>query len=225
MSRSNPHEHAPNPAKRWFEWNGEKGTVRYYDRDAKQNVDAGSDFRFVLLDELSCVRGWHDASQSGITSNEVRDTTKEPLVVKAFKHGILAEGLYREIKDRVNAAGGDYHAACYIAFAHGDEIVIGSIRFRGAALNAWVEFKKVHRAELCKNAVAINGYVEGKNGRVTFRVPKLSIVPLTNEENNIAVALDSELQVWLKGYFARNTREQVEQASVAEPLTDNDIPF
>src|SRR3990167_9486263 len=136
MSRSNPGANgAANPAVRWFEWNGEHGVVRYYDKDAKKNVDVGSEFRFVLLDERGSVRGWHDPSQSGIYSNEVKDTRQDVLVVKAFKGGPLAEGFYKDIKDRVNAVGGQFNANCYIAFRNGDgALTIGSLRFKGAAL-------------------------------------------------------------------------------------------
>jgi hypothetical protein len=235
MSRSNPHDSAPNPAVRWFEWNGEAGTVRYYDRDAKQNVDVGSDFRFMLLDELGSVRGWHEATSSGIYSNEVRDTRKEPLIVKSFKGGTLVEGTYREIKDRVATLGGQFVANCYIAFKNdADDLVIGSLRFKGAALGAWMEFRKANRSALYKKAVAINGYTEGKKGRVVFRVPVLKLVDITKESNDQASGLDAELQVWLKGYFKRNTSEQVENSTQdpgaftdadAPHLTDEDVPF
>ena len=70
----------------------------------------------MLLDQLGGVRGWHEASESGIYSNEVKDTRQDMLVVKAFKGGILAEGIYKDIKDRVNALGGQFVANCYLAF-------------------------------------------------------------------------------------------------------------
>lgn len=240
MSRSNPNDNgAPNPAVRWFEWNGETGSVRYYDKDAKQNVDVGSDFRFMLLDQLGSVRGWHEASESGIYSNEVKDTRKDVLVVKAFKAGTLAEGLYKDIKDRVTTVGGQFVANCYVAFKHdGDDLAIGSLRFKGAALGAWMEFCKVNRSALYKKAVAISGFTEGKKGRVIFRVPVLKAVDVSAESNDQAVALDAELQEWLTGYLTRNTREQVERPPQHEPepqqapeyspvaeLTDDDIPF
>lgn len=240
MSRSNPHESgAPNPAKRWFEWNGEAGTVRYYDKDAKKNVDVGSEFTFILLDQLGSVRGWHDTSQSGIYSNEVKDTRQETLIVKAFKGGTLAEGIYKDIKDRVTAVGGQFVANCYIAFKNGgNELEIGSIRFKGAALSAWMEFCKQHRADLYTKAITITGYTEGKKGRITYRMPQLRPVPLSTETNNIALALDAELQNYLTGYLARSKREQVEHPGHEEvaahepppdhgrpPITDDDIPF
>jgi hypothetical protein len=223
MSRSNPHENgAANPAKRWFEWTGEKGLVRYYDKDKKVNVDVGDDFTFLLLDELGCVRGWHDASDSGIYSNEVKDTRQDVLVVKSFKGGPLAEGLYKDIKDRVNTAGGHFNANCYIAFKDdAGELQIGSIRFKGAALGAWMDFRKEHRSELYKKAVRINGYNEGKKGRVVFRTPVFGLLGVSEETDRVAKGLDAELQEYLTGYLQKNKRDQAEH--VARHVSDEDV--
>jgi hypothetical protein len=241
VSRSNPSEHLSNPSTRWFEWNGEKGLVRYYDKDAKENVDVPLPFTFILLDELASVRGWHDPSSSGIYSNEVRDTTQELMVVKSFKGGAIAEGKYRDIKDRVNAAGGDYNANCYLAFKQGDgSYAIGSIRFKGAALGAWMEFRKANRNAIYKGAIRISSYTEGKTGKVVFRVPVFAINSVSAEAEQYAVALDRELQEFLSGYLKKNKRDQAEEAvahhvtdeEVAAsvggeyaPVTDDDIPF
>lgn len=247
MSRSNPNENASqNPATRWFEWNGEQGIVRYYDKEAKKNVEVGADFTFILLDQLGSVRGWHDASDSGIYSNEVKDTRQEVLVVKAFKGGPLAEGIYKDIKDRVNSVGGQFVANCYIAFKSGGALAIGSLRLKGAALGAWMEFTKLNRADLYKKAVRIHGFTEGKKGRIVFRVPVLKLAEITDATNDAATALDRELQTFFDSYFKRTRVEQVEThddqdsdgieqdgevtpeyyASVVNnELDDDDIPF
>lgn len=241
MSRSNPHENgAPNPAVRWFEWNGEHGKVRYYDKDAKENVEVTLPFTFILLDQLGSVRGWDDKSQSGIYSNLVKDTRKDVLVVKSFKGGVIAEGVYKSIKDRVNAAGGRFNTNCYVAFKDGADLKIGVLQFKGAALGAWMEFCKQARGDLYKKAVTIHGVVEGKKGRITFYTPNAKLTDIAPQTNEAAIALDSELQEWLTGYLKRNTRDQVEQAKhltdeeiassepadyYAPPVTDDDIPF
>lgn len=247
MSRSNPSEHLSNPSTRWFEWNGEKGLIRYYDKDAKANVDIPLPFTFILLDELASVRGWHDPSQSGIYSNEVRDTTQEVLVVKSFKGGSIAEGFYRAIKDRVNNAGGAYVANCYIAFKSGDDYAVGSIRMKGAALGSWMEFRKAHRADIYKKAIRIAGFTEGKKGKVVYRMPEFSLNSVSAEAEASAVRLDRELQEFLSGYLKRNKRDQAESvaqepahhasdediawednpvaAEAFAPVTDDDIPF
>jgi hypothetical protein len=242
MSRSNPNENGnPNPAQRWFEWNGEHGSISYYDKDQAKSIDCGSDFTFMLLDRLGSVRGWHDASNSGIYSNEVKDTRQEVLVVKSFKGGTLAEGVYKYIKDKVNSQGGQFVASCYIAFKLDEKLSIGNIRFKGAALGAWMEFEKANRSVLYKKAIGIRGFTEGKKGRVTFRVPVLKTADISADTDAAATALDRELQEFLKGYLAKNKREAAETAGrhvsdeeiggghfeepPMEPITDDDIPF
>lgn len=235
MSRSNPQTNAPNPAVRFFEWNGEHGTIRYYDKEKKENVTVGSEFQFLLLDQLGTVGGWHDESDSGIYANEVRDTRRDVLIVKAFKAGTLVEGVYRSIKDRVHALGGQFVANCYIGFKNGHGLEIGSIKFKGAALNAWVEFGKANRAALYKKALAIKGFEEGKKGRIVYRVPAFETRELSEDTNAQAVELDKQLQAFLADYLQRTTKEQVPEdahehyepptPSTAQPLTDDDIPF
>lgn len=223
MSRSNPNENSnPNPAARWFEWGGGTGVVRYYDKDAKENVDVGADFAFVLLDQLGSVRGWHKASQSGIYSNEVKDTRQDAMVVKAFKGGTLAEGIYKDIKDRVNAEGGKFHANLYIAFKNDEGVLtIGSLRLKGAALGAWMEFAKANRADLYKKGIKIDGFTEGEHGRVTFRVPTFKLVNLSEASNTAATALDVTLQDFLKNYLKKNTTERA--AASAPHVSDEDV--
>lgn len=245
MSRSNPHEHgAPNPATRYFEWNGGQGCVRYYDKESKKNIDVAPEFRFMLLDQLGSVRGWHEPTQSGIYSNEVRDTRQDVLLVKAFKGGTLIEGVYKDIKDRVNTLGGQFVANCYIAVKTNGtgELKIASLRFKGAALGAWMEFCKTHRADLYKKAVAITGSVDGRKGGVNFKTPTFKVVEISPESDAKALALDKELQDYLAGYLKRTKRDQAEAAARAAPqttgeeylpppdapttaLTDDDIPF
>lgn len=225
MSRSNPSEHLANPSTRWFEWHGEKGLIRYYNRETKVNVDVPLPFRFLLLDELASVRGWHDPSSSGIYSNEVRDTAAEILVVKSFKGGTIAEGLYKAIKDRVNAAGGDYTANCYIAYkADDNSYALGSLRLKGAALGGWMEFRKAHRSAIYQKAIRITGYTEGKKGKVTFRVPTFECFDVSADAEAAAVGLDKELQTFLGGYLKKN---KTDQADTTEPahLTDEQVAY
>jgi hypothetical protein len=244
MRRSNPNEgRDPNPSTRWFEWNGENGVVRYYDKDAKTNVDVPLPFSFLLLDQLGTVRGWHEPSQSGIYANEVKDTRQERLLVKSFKGGIIAEGVYKDIKLEVNASGGQFNANCYVAFKNGGgELSIGALRFKGAALSAWMEFSKTHRAKLYEDAVVITGFTEGKKGRITYRVPTFTLKAVSQSSQQAAVGLDAQLQAFLDGYFKRTTSERVDRPQTTqahdeppppddnyyEPssdVTEDDIPF
>jgi hypothetical protein len=208
MSRSNPVDTQPNPATTWFEWSGSSGDIRYYDKRDKKNVAVALPFTFILLDQLSTVKGWHDASESGIYANEVKDTRSEPFVVKAFKGGILAEGFYSQIRDRVIAHGGHFTANLYIAYKGETQLDIGSLQFKGAALGAWMEFNKENRADVFKKAVVIDGYNEGKKGQVVFRTPKFRLKEIAEDTNDQATDLDRQLQSYLASYFKRTRIEQ-----------------
>lgn len=244
MSRSNPTDSTPNPSTRWFEWDGSNGEVRYFDKEAKSlkdptkkgaNIPVKLPFFFILLDELAVVRGWHDPSDSGIVSNEVRDTRAEPLVVKSFKGGILAEGFYSTIRDRVGNLGGHFVTNLYIGYKDASgELQIGSLQLKGAALNHWVEFKKACPSSIIDKksvkhyytkAVKITGYVEGKKGKIVFRTPVFAIQDISEKTDNEAKALDMLLQHYLKGYFSRTRTEQVAkpQAPANEGYQD-DVP-
>lgn len=211
MSRSNPNAGSPNPATRFFAWNGEKGVPQYYNHEIKEEVELACDMSFLYLDDLATVRGWHEPSKSGIWCNEVRDTRTEAMVVKC-KAGILASGFYSQIKDVVKAAGGRFTTRVYLAFKNGNAVEIGCFEFKGAALNAWVEFRKKHRKEIQEKAVRIKGFTEGKKGKVVFRVPVFSIQEVSAETNAKAVALDKEFQAWLADYFASRKSDAAPQA-------------
>jgi hypothetical protein len=233
MSRSNPTEAVRNPSTRWFQFasGADGGFVRYYDKDSKQNIalgDAqnGGKFVFLLLDELATVNGWHDPSESAIFANEVRDTRQDTLVVKSFNGGELASGLYAGIKDRIVAVGGHFVSSCYIAYKDGDGLKIGNIRFKGAALGTWMEFKKQCPTKkdaagksikaYYVDAVKIEGFEQQKKGGTTFRVPKFALVPLSEESNKQALALDAELQAFLADYLKRPRVEAATAAAHAE---------
>jgi hypothetical protein len=110
MSRSNPTDGVRNPSTRWFEWAGgdDAGFVRWYNKDTKPTCRSRLPFTFLFLDELATIKGWHEPSKSGIYANEIRDTRQDVLVVKSFKGGEIASGLYAGHQGSVKAAGGGY---------------------------------------------------------------------------------------------------------------------
>jgi hypothetical protein len=247
MSRSNPTDGVRNPSTRWFEWAGgdEGGFIRWYNKDTKEAVKVDGPFTFLLLDELSTVKGWHEPSESSIYANEVRDLRQEALVVKSFKGGELASGLYTAIKDRIVAKGGHYHGSIYVAYKEGEELKLGNLGLKGAALGAWMEFKKA--APMKKDAagksvrgyfvdaVTITGYEQAKKGGTTYRVPKFALKPVGEATNQQALALDAELQAFLADYFKRPKADAAKPDMPDEPpfapeehapaLDESDIPY
>lgn len=219
MSRSNPTEGARNPSTRWFEWAGgsDGGFVRWYNKETKAHVPVDTGFTFLLLDELATIKGWHEASESAIFANEVRDTRQEAFVVKSFKGGELVSGLYSSIRDRVVALGGHFCVSLYLAYKDVDSLKIGNLNLKGAAAGAWMEFKRNAPSKKDANgkslrayyvdAVKIAGYEQMKKGGTVYRVPQFALAPVSETTNQQAVALDAELQAFLSDYFKRPKAE------------------
>jgi hypothetical protein len=236
MSRSNPIEGIKNPATRWYEWAGgdDGGFLKWYDRDTKQTHKNPPPFTFLLLDELATVKGFHEPSQSGIYSNEVRDTRQEVFVVKSFKGGEMASGLYADIKEKISNKGGGYHSSVYIAYREGEELRIGNISLGGAALSAWMDFKKSAPTKKDANgkalkayftdAVTITGYTEGKKGKITYRMPTFALKETSAATNAQAVALDAELQAFFAAYLKRPKAEAANGGPPPDEGMD-DIPL
>jgi len=208
MSRSNQTVSA-SPVIRWLEWTGDLKNadhLRYYDKADKHNVGVPMPCQMLLLDELASVRGWSELHQAGIYSNEVRSTTTEEFVVRA--HGDarpLARGLYKDIRADVQAAGGRYHASLYVYGEVGGDAGIHNLKLRGAALAAWMEFRRQARGAVYERALSITVGPEQKKGSVRYVVPAFALADVTPAQAAAAVAADRELQAYLTEYFARDS--------------------
>lgn len=219
MSRSNPTLNSPNPCQRWFEWDGQNGCITWYDKAKKEQFEHPPELVFVPLDRLAKIHGYHKRSKSSIYSNEVRNTTEQPLIVKAFKGGPIAEGFYTAIKDRVNAAGASYCISLYAGYRPDKSdknprpaLTLCNFRLSGAARSAWMDFEKeVGRDAPFQKAVKLYGYKDGTSGSIKFRAPLFKLVEVSEETDAEAKALDAEvLQPFLENYFKRPTTARAE---------------
>lgn len=221
MSRANPNAGVTNPSTRWFEWRGGDGVIRWYDKTKKESIDIPVDkkkpFRFIVLDVLATVSGYNKKRKSGIYSNEVRDTRTDPLIVKFFEGGTIAEGLWADIKDKVVANKGGFSAVCYIAFKDGPDLKIGGIKFKGCSLGPWFEFQKAHRNDIDTKGVAIVGSEADTTGDVEFKKPIFGIVEISPETNQAAGLLAQELAKFHTAYFSRTTVQRAEKDAASQP--------
>lgn len=208
MSRSAPTATTTNPCTRFYSWSGSKGVLKYYDKEAKKDIEVEGNFTFLLLDSLSTISGYHEPSKSSIYANEIRDTRKDKLVVKSFKGGVLVEGLYADIKDRAKTLGGRFTASLYIAYRDGEELKIGNIAFTGAALGEWMDFAKHNKGPLDTMAVQIDGTKGGQKGSVKYKVPTFALIGVQPKTQDDAIALDRQLQEYLATYLAKTASTQ-----------------
>lgn len=218
MSRSNPTSTQSNPSTRWFEWDSDNSCVKYYDKVAKQSVSVKLPFTFLILDQTASITGWNDPSKSGVYSNEVRSTKASPLLVRSFKGGTIAQGIYQDIKEKVKNEGGKFTTNVYIAYKDGAEYKIGTVMFKGASLQSWSDFSKANRSKLDTDAIQIASHVEGKKGKVTYTTPVFKVIEASKEAEAKAIELDKALQTYFNEYMGKAIAE--ETASTTSALTD-----
>jgi hypothetical protein len=204
MSRSNPTP--TNPAKKFFEWGGGTGTLHYYDKEKQERIEVKLPFEFLVLDELATITGFCEQDTSRYWSNEVRSVAKDEFIVKTSA-GTKEAGYYRNLTD-VRSKGAKYAKSIYIAYREGDGLVIGNIKAYGACLTSWIEFSRKH--VVTNGKVILTGSEEAKKGATTYYTPTFAYVSASDEENEIAIELDRELQVYLSKYLSTDKPDEVQ---------------
>lgn len=228
MSRSNPNTNAPHPAVYWFEWNGTDGNFRYWDKELNEGeggrVEVPNGFSFILLDQTASVTGYSEKLEKGIFSNEVRDTRTERFTVKVHKSNqTLAEGIYSDIKERIQVNGGKFTANCYVAFKHNKKLMIGVVQMRGASITPWFEFVKENRKGIYEKAIIVKSTTQEKKGRNEYLAPVFELLEISEATNKEAIALDGQVQEFLKSYFQRRQVDKVSSPSEqAQPDAKDD---
>ena len=224
MSRTNDLD-VKSPAKFFFQWDGDKGGFKYYDKELENgtekkggNVAVALPFRFMVLDVLSTIKGFNDSEKLGYYSNEVRNLKTEEFTVRT-KKGIEQKGLYENIIEKIN--GGKFVSSVYIAYKHEDKMIIANIQIMGAALGSWFDFKKSQNIMKC--AVVVDGMIDGKKGKVEFKIPVFKAIPTTPQSEEVAGRLDKELQEYLTVYFNRSKAESVQESTHEAVETKEEI--
>lgn len=233
-----------NPCTKWFKWSGSTGTVSFYDKLLKENVEVKLPFTFLLLDVLATIKGFDKSSKESIWSNEVRNTKETPLLVKKGS-SLFRNGMYSDIKADVVSAGGGYAASCYIAFKdETGKLVIGNITMSGSSLGggvhkpadkklkdievgAWIEFAKAFKNDLYKKAIQIVDKDDRicTEGNVQFYCPKFSLIDTTPETDKAAIELNKELQAYLETYLKVEAKPTEAVSEVPTPPIGKEEQF
>lgn len=207
MSRSQ--DIMENPCSRFLSWDSENGQFKYWDKtrgENGENVIIGLPLKILVLDTLSTIKGYSEKNKSGIWSNEVRKLDETKLIVRDAK-GVIAEGLYKDIKDTVNANGGKFTVSVYGLDENGEFI---NLQLKGAAANAWIDFLKKSRKKIYTDAVVVASFKSEKKGVVRYTVPEFETEAISDEINEKAKDADIELQKYLKWYLNTPKTEPAE---------------
>ncbi len=216
MSRSNNTD-KPNPADRFYQWDGAKGGFSYWDKDKEERIPIGLPFRFLVLDCLATIKGWSDPDQSGYWANEIRERQfSDGIFIVRTKKGQKAQGHYKDVK--AQCPGSKFCQSVYIADKRDDGFHIANVQLMGAALSSWIEFRKKHK-DVYAGAITVLSMSEGKKGAVTYQMPVFGFAEVSPESNAIAMDLDKDLQDYLDGYMERRAEPQH-----AEPVTNDYEP-
>lgn len=211
------------PAKKKIEFKSSAKCFLYYDKDEKKNVLVPLPFEFIVIDEFACITGYHESSSSGIWSNEVKNTKTEPLTVKAFKGGQIAEGLYQDIKDTVKSQGGKYTKSLYIMY----DGELCNLKLSGAGFSGYEDKNKVThggwimagKLDSTKKKIVVNTTIEGKKGTNVYDVPLFeqgdAITTSEKDEALDALAL-------LKEYSQAKRSQKLNKEEVEQEVSTND---
>lgn len=232
MSRSNPVDLLTNPASKFYKWDSDNACFSYFDKtlgekDASgktkgENVLVPLPFNFLVLDQLSCVRGFNEPQQKSYYSNEVRNLSADIITVKS-KNTVEKSGLYADVKTLL---GAKFCQSVYIGFKNAaKKLEIQNIQLTGAALNAWIEFLKTNKIN--EIAVSVASSVKKKKGRNEYNEPVFKALKITDAVNAEAIELDKQLQEYLTVYLAKNASAPAattETTTTAQPAATKKDP-
>ena len=226
-----PTKAASNPAKKFLNWKSNEKCFSFYDKESQQNVRVELPLKVLFLEHYHTVKGWNNASESGIFSNEVYSIGKEPLSVKSFKGGEIASGLYKEIKTEIKSEGAVYYRSIYVMTETGELI---NLQLKGSAVSNYSNFYNDNNHLLDNQWIEVNEFQEGKSGAVSYTVPVFKVGDfLTKEQNLKADDVVSVLQSYVNEYKeAHNSTSVVDEITPFETVdtqdigeAPNDLPF
>jgi uncharacterized protein GlcG (DUF336 family) len=230
MSLSEPK--LSNPSTKFIEFKGDTGEFFYYDKATEQRVQLQMPIYFIVLDELSSIKGFNKQLKAGIYSNEVRYLKEEVLNVRTFTGGMKIVGKYQDIKDAALREGGKYCKSVYAALVTKDGVELVNFQMHGASFSGASDDKKCasgwinKKVNTEKYGIVVKETEQGKVGAVSFQAPVFEQGWLLTDKHDTymkAVELDKELQKYLKTYL----NNQVEKAEVGilESEVPNQVPI
>ena len=213
-----------NPATKFIEWKSNDKAFEYYDKaiaeslkgsdseviKEKANVKIPLPFKFLVLDELSFVKGWSDSLKNNIISNEVKFISKETITARCYHENAsgkkvvteIAKGLYKDIKDQIVTAGAKYHKSIYVMLEDG---TLANIKLKGACVGKWADFTQRSKSRLPEEWVIVKTAKDDKKGAVKFSMPDFTFErTLSDSENEQADECFDTLESYLKAYLVKS---------------------
>jgi len=229
-----PSTTSKNPATKFISWKSNDKCFSYYDKEAEKNVQVPLPFKFLFLEHYSTVKGWNDASESRIYSNEVFSIGKEELKVSSYEGGVIAEGLYKDVKAKVNQAGGKYHRSVYVLLEDGS---IANLQLKGSAVSNYSTFYQDNNHLLDNQWMEVNTAQDGKKGSIKYSMPVFTVgknidAKMDAKATEQAKVLQEYINNYKKGANVKDVEVDAEIVTASElkdrevVITDqDDLPF
>jgi len=227
-----PQTKSSNPATKFLQWKSEEKCFSYYSKEQETNIKVELPLKFLFLEHYHTVKGWHDATQKGIVSNEVYAISTEPLTVKTFGGLEIQSGLYKDIKDKTKLAGGVYYRSVYVMLEDG---TIANLQLKGAVVGGlskessltkvevagYSEFYKANHHLLDNQWVTVTKFADAKKGATKFSIPVFEVGAVIDAETNLK-ANDAALELgdYMKGYTEK--KEPVLESAVEKYEDEKD---
>lgn len=204
-----------NPTAKYLSWKSNDKQFSYYDKASGENVAVELPFKFVFLQHYHTIKGWNDATEAGIYSNEVFFIGKEPLTVQTFKGKKIASGLYSQIKQDVIAGGGKYHRSVYVMLEDGS---IANISLKGSSVKEWSDFMENSKNLIDNQWVEVASAKDQKKGSIKYSVPEFTLgATLNKKASDNADLAATNLKQYMDDYFGQ---ESVRDIDVEEESLD-----
>lgn len=234
-----------NPAKKFLEWKSDDGCFSYYDKELKKylledgktenEIKEGNlaivkvelPFKFVILEHYHTVKGWNDASESGIYSNEVFSIGSKELNVKSFKGGEIANGLYKENKPKIKDAGGHYARSIY---AVTNDLEIINISLKGSGVSSYSDFiNEIGDQNFDKNWINVKEAKKMKKGKIDYSVPVFEKSTAIKDKSKL-LPFAEELQEYITDYMnpddtPNRKRSEVDKYEQQQEEKQDDLAF
>ena len=236
MARQPISTSVPSPVKRYLEWAGGEGKIKFYDKEKGENIMFASLPKFAVLAERFKITGFDDAKQKGISSTEGQNIGDELTIFVGGKPH--EKGIYQELK--INR-GYNYTKSLYIVVFGKDGPQVMNLQLRGAAFSSWMNFlasKEQYAGKdkpvLHVDGLAITGAEAKKKGSTNYFEPIFEVVHLTEEEDLVAEKLQKEVNEYLSSRGKGNQTEAANDFEEDEPVPEvaqeevaqvDDLPF
>jgi hypothetical protein len=199
---------ASNPAERYYDWRSDQKAFCWWDKDNEERVPEAIGFKFLILRQSIRITGVDDQTKQQILSNEVKGVGKEPMRVRLKDGTVLAEGLWKDIKDVVKTFGGHYTK---IVFAMDENGSLICLRVRTKGLLSWGETIDKSQKKQKEEWIVVDGFKEDVyNENEPYTYPTFSFGGKPHQE---LLTKADELYDELIAYY-----DQLSSAPAAEPV-------